>query len=73
MNAISKTTFFKVHFECMNENVEILINISLKFVPKCPINNIPVLVQIIAWRRSGDNPLSEPLIFRLPTHSASLS
>ena len=35
-------------------------DISLKFVPKGPINNIPALVQIMAWRRPGDKPLSEP-------------
>ena len=52
----------------VNENVRILIEISLKFVPKGPINNIPALVQIIAWRRSGDKPLSEPMIVSLPTH-----
>ena len=52
----------------MNENVRILINISLKFVPKGPINNIPVLVQIMAWRRSGDKPLSEAMLFSLLTH-----
>ena len=28
----------------LNENVRILIKISLKFVPKGPINNIPSLV-----------------------------
>ena len=42
----------------LNENVIISIQISLKFVPKGPINNIPALVQIMAWRRSGDKPLS---------------
>ena len=51
-----------------NENVWIAIRISLKFVPKGPINNIPALVQIMAWRRSGDKPLSEPMMVRLPTH-----
>ena len=45
-----------------NENVWISIDISLKFVPKGPINNIPALVQIMAWRRPGDTPLSEPII-----------
>ena len=35
----------------MNENVWILIMISLKLVPKVRINNIPGLVQIMAWRR----------------------
>ena len=52
----------------LNENVWISNNISMKFVPKGPINNIPALVQIMAWRRSGDKPLSEPMMVRLPTH-----
>ena len=33
-----------------------------------PINNIPTLIQVIAWRRPGDKPLSEPMMVRLPTH-----
>ena len=51
-------------FKCifLNENVWISIKISLKFVPKGPINNNPALVQIIAWRRPGDKPLSEPMM-----------
>ena len=52
----------------MNENVRISINISLKFVPKGLINNIPALVQIMAWRREGDKPLSEPMMINLLTH-----
>ena len=52
----------------LNENVIISATISLKFVPKGPINNIPALVQIMAWRRPGDKPLSEPMMVRLPTH-----
>ena len=51
-----------------HENVWISIKISLKFVPKGPINNYPALVQIMAWRRSGDKPLSEPMMVNLPTH-----
>ena len=39
----------------------ILIKISLKFVPEGPINNIQALVQVMAWRRIGDKPLSEPM------------
>ena len=35
--------------------------ISLKFVPKGLFDNYPVLVQLMAWRRSGDKPLIEPL------------
>ena len=52
----------------VNGNVEISIKISLKIVPKGPINNIPALVQIMAWRRSGDKPLSEPMLASLLTH-----
>ena len=52
----------------LNENVRIAIKISLKFVPKGPINNNPALVQIMAWRRPGDKPLSEPMMVSLLTH-----
>ena len=52
----------------LNENVRISIKISLKFVPKGPINNYPALVQIMAWRRSGDKPLFEPMMVSLLTH-----
>ena len=52
----------------LNENVRISIKISLKFVPKGPINNIPALVQIMAWRRSGGKSLSEPMMVSLLTH-----
>ena len=57
-------------FKCifLNGNVWIPIEISLKLVPKGPINNIPALVQIMAWRRPGDKPLSEPTTVRLLTH-----
>ena len=52
----------------LNENVRISIKIALKFVPKGPINNNPSLVQIMAWRRSGDQPLSKPMMVSLLTH-----
>ena len=57
-------------FKCifLNENAWIAINISLKFVPNGPISNIPALVQIMAWRRSGYKPLSEPMMVRSPMH-----
>ena len=42
--------------------------IVLKFVPKGPINRVPALDQIMAWRWPGDKPLSEPLMVRLSTH-----
>ena len=43
-------------------NVWIPNKISLKFVPKGPINNNQALVQVMAWRRPGDKPLSEPML-----------
>ena len=33
-----------------------------------PFDNIPVLVQIIAWRRPGDKSLSEPMMVNILTH-----
>ena len=32
------------------------------------MNNIPALAQIMAWRRPGDKPLSEPMMLRILTH-----
>ena len=51
-------------FKCIffNENIQISITISLKFVPKGSLNNIPPLVQIMAWHWPGAKPLSEPMI-----------
>ena len=47
---------------------EFSIKISQKFVPKDQINNIPSLVQIVAWRRPGDKSLSEAMLVSLLTH-----
>ena len=57
-------------FKCifLNENEWISRRISLKFFPKVRINNIPALVQIMACRRSGGKPLSEPMMVSLLTH-----
>ena len=52
----------------LNKNVRISIKISLKFVPRGPINANPSLVQIMVWHRSGDKPLSEPMMVSLLTH-----
>ena len=66
---------FKYKF--VNENVLTLIKISLKFVPRGSINNIPALVQIMAWRQPGAKPLSEPETVQFTdayiSHSASMS
>ena len=57
-------------FKCifLNENVWIPIEISLKFVPKGSIKNNPALFQIMAWRRTGDKPLSEQMMVSSLTH-----
>ena len=52
----------------LNEKAWILIKISLNFVPKGRINNIPALFQIMVWHRPGDRPLSEPVMVRLLSH-----
>ena len=45
-------TIFSIFF--LNENVWISIKVSLKFVHKGQIMNIPALVQIMAWRQPAD-------------------
>ena len=52
-------------FIFLNEKVRISLKISLKFVHRVPINNIPALVQIMAL---GDKPFSEPMMVSLLTH-----
>ena len=52
----------------LNENARISIKTSRKFVVKDQINNISALVQTMAWRRPGDKPLYEPMMFYLLTH-----
>ena len=61
---------FQTHSNAFSlyENVRISLKISLKFVPKGPINNCPSLVQMMDWRRPGDKPLSEPMMGRLLMH-----
>ena len=51
-----------------NENAWISVKISLKFVLKGPINNIPASVQIMGWRRPGDKSLSAPVMVCLLTN-----
>ena len=56
-------------FKCilLNKNVWISIEISLNVVSTGPINNIPALVQIMAWRHPGTKSLCEPMMVSLPT------
>ena len=67
---ITRRHFADDIFKCifLNENIWFPIKISLKFVPQGLINNIPALVQIMAWRRPGHKLLSEPMMVSLPTH-----
>ena len=42
--------------------INILIQISLKFVGRSPIDNKPALVQVVAWCWTGYKPLPEPMM-----------
>ena len=60
MAAILADDIFKCIF--VNENFRISIKISRKFVPEGPIDNKSALVRVMAWRRTGDKPLPEPML-----------
>ena len=51
---------FQTHF--LDKNVRTAIKITMKFVPKGPLDNESALVQVMAWHRTGDNPLPEPML-----------
>ena len=46
----------------MNEKFCISIRISLQFAPNGQINDNAALGQVMAWRRTGDKPLPEPML-----------
>ena len=50
------------------EIIKFWLKISLKFVFKGANNNIPALIQIMAWRQTGDKPLSKLMMVRLQTN-----
>ena len=54
-------------FNCilLNQNVQISMRISLMFIPKGSINNIPALDLIMASHHSGEKPLSRPMVVNL--------
>ena len=66
MDATSHTTFSSA-FSWMKMH-EFRLNLHWSFSRKGLINNIPALVQIMAWCRPGDKPLSEAMMVNLPTH-----
>ena len=41
---------------------KIPIQVSLKYVPRSPIDNEAALIQVMARRRICDKPLSEPML-----------
>ena len=55
MAAILADDNFKWIF--LNENDRITIRISLKFVPKSPIDNKPALVEVMAWCWTNADPI----------------
>ena len=59
----SPYNIFKCNF--VNENVLISIKIWLKFVPKGPLSNILASVQMMAWQRPDNKPLSQPMLASL--------
>ena len=46
----------------LNENIWTSNKMSLKYVPWVLIDSMTALVQIMAWCRPGDKPLSEPML-----------
>ena len=57
MAAVLADDIFKCIF--LNENNRIPIPISLKLIPRSPLDNKPALVHVMAWGRIGDKPLPE--------------
>ena len=45
-----------------NESVWISITISLKVIPKGPIDYKSALVQVVAWHRTGEKPSPESML-----------
>ena len=70
MGAILAEDNFKCIF--LNEYDRIPIQISLRFAFRSSIDNKPALVQVMAWRRIGDKPLSEPMLTQFTDIYAAL-
>ena len=60
MTAVLADDIFKCIF--LNENDRIPIQISVKLIPRSPIDNKPALVKVMAWRQIGDKPLPELML-----------
>ena len=66
MAAVSQTTHSNA-FSWM-KMLEFRLRFHWSLFLRVQINNNPALVQIMAWRRPGDKPLSEPMMVSLLTH-----
>ena len=60
MAAISQTTISNTIL--WMKSLFISIQIPLKFVPKGSTDNNAALIHVMAWRRTGDKPLPEPML-----------
>ena len=60
MASILADAIFNCIFLNQYDGITITIQVSLKYVPRNPIDNKPTLVQVMAWRPTGDKPLPEP-------------
>ena len=63
MAATLADNIFKCNF--VNESVLISLKTSLNFVRKGPIDYKSSLIQVMAWRQTGDKPLPEPMMVPL--------
>ena len=57
------TAFYRRYFKSLflKEKCWIMMQISLQFVSTSPAYDMPVMVQTMAWRRTGDKPLYEAM------------
>ena len=57
-------------FKCIFTNEKFFIRISLKFILKCTIHNKPGWLWVMAWCRTGSQPLPEPMLIPFPGPSS---
>ena len=78
-NILEHSDTINMHVNCFNTlrtfsnafswmEMSILIKISLTFVPKCPIKDIPALLQIMACCWRSNKRLTEPMMVSLLMH-----
>ena len=67
MAAISQT-ILSSDFSIIMKIFEFRLRFHWNLLPRPQLTNIPSLVQIMAWHRPGNKPLSEPMLVSLPTH-----